>query len=82
MVRARFQCQRVEDVKYAGGASKNIVLTPITPYNSKETDENKAFWKYTPSGEIKMTGVTGSAVDEFVPGQHYYVDFTAIEPAQ
>jgi hypothetical protein len=77
--RAKFQCQRIENTKYAGGESSVLVFTAVTPYNSEDTAINKAFWEATPNGEIKITISNKKAVEQFQPGKQYYVDFTEIE---
>lgn len=76
--RAKFICQNIIITKYAGTQSHQVVLTPVTPYNS-EGVENKAFWDATPVGEIKLTITNKGAVYTFEPGKKYYVDFTAAE---
>lgn len=75
MVRAKFICQRIEETKYAGSKSTNIILTAVTAYN-EQGQEDKSFWQYTPSGEIKLTTVNEAAVAQFTPGKKYYVDFS------
>lgn len=71
-VRAKFICQEV--TQYSGG-SKKVRLTPVTG----GSDEDKLFWKYTPSGELSMTIDNPPASDMFVPGQTYYLDFRPVE---
>jgi hypothetical protein len=44
-----------------------------------DSDENKRFWKYTPSGELKLTTVNPDVVKGLEPGTEYYLD---IAPAQ
>lgn len=74
MVRAKFICQRIEETKYAGSKSTNIILTAVTPHNDNGSEEK--FWDYTPSGEIKLNTVNEAAVKQFEPGKKYYIDFT------
>jgi hypothetical protein len=38
--------------------------------------ENEAFWRYTPAGMIRMDIQNPPALDAFVVGAEYYVDFT------
>lgn len=77
--RAKFQCQRIEDVKYAGYSVKKVVLTPVTPQNSTGKPEDKDFWQSTPSGEITMSIDNEAASKQFEPGKKYYVDFSLAE---
>ena len=51
-----------------------IKLNPV--YGT--TDEDKAFWKYTPSGEILIQVVQPDTAEQFKVGEFYYVDFTQI----
>lgn len=64
--RAKFKCdevaQRVE--------GKVVRMSPVTG----ETEENKAFFKWTPYGSLEMGTVNPHV--EFIPGQEYYIDFT------
>ena len=43
------------------------------------TPENEQFYKYTPSGEIKLSLVADATADQFVVGKDYYVDFSPAE---
>jgi hypothetical protein len=68
--RAKFKCKVVtiyED-------SKEISLSAVTG----SSEENKNFWNYTPSGELKMQ-IDGPASEMFVPGKEYYIDFSVCE---
>ncbi|KUP22419.1 hypothetical protein [Paenibacillus sp. DMB5] len=64
MVRAKFKCQSNVDGM--------VVMTPV--YSGSE--ENKAFWEYTPAGSITLTITNEAARDQFQPGEEYFVDFT------
>lgn len=78
MIRAKFNCQHINQKKYAGGDSYEVVLTAVSPYNGN-AEENKQFWDSTPYGEIKMNMVNKKTADAFVPGKVYFVDFTEAE---
>jgi hypothetical protein len=73
MVRAKFQCQRIEKSKYAGGENSKIILTAVTAYNAPE---DKPFWDATPAGTIELQVVNDKAVEYFEPGKQYFIDFT------
>lgn len=45
------------------------------------SDEDKAFYKYTPQGEIWMSLVQPETAAQFKVGSYYYVDFTEVEGA-
>jgi len=40
--------------------------------------ENELFFKYTPNGQITLSVVSPEILEQFVPGQEYYVDFTGL----
>jgi len=68
MVRAKFKVNSVKN--YEHGAAE-VMMEPI----SSGSEENKHFWKYTPSGTLSMWIDNPDAVKQFVPGQEYYLDF-------
>jgi hypothetical protein len=45
-------------------------------YAATSGDENKAWAKYTPTGEIKMSIDNPAAAGQFVTGRHYFLDCT------
>jgi hypothetical protein len=71
MVRAKFLCKSKEEYAEPKGCGK-VSLTPVI----NGSDENKTFYKYTPSGEITLFTVNDAAFAEFRPGKSYYIDFT------
>lgn len=68
MVRAKFKVSSITE--YEGGSS-GIKLTPVC----NGSDENKQFWKYTPSGMIELNSTNTEAVKQFEVGKEYYIDF-------
>ena len=36
------------------------------------SEENKAFWRWTPSGQIEFRTINAAALDAFQPGVEYY----------
>lgn len=77
-VRAKFYVYSVTRIT---GGNVSVVLQPVT----SGSEENKSFWKYTPSGKLEMQMSAGiAAADAFEPGQEFYLDFTPVlapEPA-
>jgi len=67
-VRAKFQVDSVEHT--VGGAT--VKMTPVI----NGSDENKQFYKWTPSGSITLATVNPEAAKQFEPGKQFYVDFT------
>lgn len=68
MVRAKFRVDCVEDY----GQQKNIKMSAVTT----GSEENKAFWKWTPSGSLTLSTINEEAAKQFVPGEEFYLDFT------
>jgi hypothetical protein len=52
--------------------SSTLVLIPVL----NGSEENKKFFKWTPSGEIRIGTINTEVIKEFRPGAEYYVDFT------
>jgi len=72
-VRAKFHCNQITILEYGG---KQAVLNAI--YSDK--GENKDFAEATPNGELKIQINNNTpAVDFFVPGKNYYLEFTPVE---
>lgn len=67
-VRAKF---KVESVTNRASGSE-IRLEPVTI----GSEENAAFYRYTPGGKIELNTVNADAAKQFIPGKEYYVDFT------
>lgn len=75
-VRAKFKVQSVTYNAPAGTEQPgSVILAPVTA----GSEENKTFWKYTPSGRIEMQVSNMAALSEFKPGTEFYVDFTPAE---
>lgn len=70
-VRAKFKCEEIRHNE----ANSNVVLRPVV----SGSDENKAFYKWTPGGECNLSVLKRETADHFVPGKEYYVDFTPAE---
>lgn len=71
MVRAKFVVDSI--TQHRGG--KTVVLVPVTT----GSEENKSFWKYTPTGKLEMFMNEGvEAADSFQVHQEYYIDFTLV----
>lgn len=79
MVRAKMRCvektQRTSASNYGDPKpvdTEEIVLRPCTGPGNEEWS------KWTPSGEVKMTITNPAAVEQFVVGEDYFVDFTPV----
>ena len=72
-VRAKFTVTKVAKVKYgASGLGYEVTMQPVT----SGSDEDKAFWQATPSGQLQMMVLNPAAGEQFEPGDTYYLDFT------
>lgn len=72
MVRAKFKVSSI--TKYEGDCL-NVKLQPVCT----GSEENKQFWKYTPSGSIELSINNTEASKQFEVGKEYYIDFTPAE---
>jgi hypothetical protein len=75
MVRAKFNVISKEQSGTKECITHKVVLRPVFGNN----EENKAFWKYTPTGVIELQTINQNAADQFEVGKEYYVDFTPAE---
>jgi len=67
-VRAKF---RVESrTEHVGGFALDLRAV------SSGSEENKAFFKWTPNATIIMQTINTEAAAQFAPGKEIYVDFT------
>jgi hypothetical protein len=73
-MRAKFFAESI--TTHAGGG-KTIKARPVTG----DSEENKSFWKYTPSGSLEMFVDIPQAEQFFAAGQEYYIDFTPVLPS-
>jgi len=67
-VRAKFKVSQVMHTE----AGNSIQLIPV----SVGSEENKEFYRYTPSGQIELSIVNQESASFFEVGQEYYVDFS------
>ena len=72
MIRAKFTCQRNtldHETQIA-----TVILTPVT--TNPPNEENLTFWQATPAGNITLQITNPLAVERFILGREYYIDFT------
>ena len=69
-VRAKFKVVKVTETE---GGLKTASLQPVMG----GSEENKEFFKWTPTGSIDLGAMNPVAADQFTPGKEFYVDFTA-----
>lgn len=71
MVRAKFRVQSITE----DNSGKSIKLLPVTT----GSEENKSFFRWTPSGVIDLIILNPAASGQFKVDKQYYVDFTEAE---
>lgn len=71
MVRAKFKVKE----KHISEEAETIILYPVIT----GSEENKEFFKWTPSGEVRLQCLNPNASKQFEIGKEYYVDFSAAE---
>lgn len=76
-VRAKFKVQAIERTQ-SYNSDKEIQTIKMLPVTSG-SEENKTFYAFTPSGEIKLGTINVDAANKFELGKEYYVDFTVAE---
>lgn len=72
-VRAKFRCD--SETKTRGAADGCLYSYKFSAVTSG-SEENKAFWKWTPSGFIELSSIRN---DLFEVGKEYYLDFSIAE---
>lgn len=72
MIRAKFTCQQ-NNLNHETQTA-TVILTPVTA--NPPNEENLTFWQATPAGEITLQIDNPLAVERFILGREYYVDFT------
>jgi len=69
MTRCKFKCTMATQ---HGSDALEVKLEAVT----SGSEENKTFWKYTPSGQLSMWISNPAVFGQFVVGQEYYLDIT------
>lgn len=67
-MRAKFWVESV--TKFKDGERLNLCVVTY------DTDENKSFSKYTPTGNITLSITNENLFGKFEPGDEFYIDFT------
>ena len=71
-MRAKFCCNFVKDF----GHFVEVELNAVCDDN---TEENKKFNQYTPTGKLTMSIDRSGAFEFLKPGKDYYIDFMEVE---
>lgn len=75
---AKFRCNSIELFSNEPGGNRTVKLTPVTA-GTGASEEDKAFWKYTPSGQLTMQIDNPPASELFEIGKAYYLTFEAAD---
>lgn len=65
--------------KDGGIVSVQVTLQPVYADGDGDSEANKEWSKYTPSGELRLTITNPEAYEQFKLGKPYYVDFSPAE---
>ena len=76
-VRAKFYVSEVKQTRTNWGSQDGELLTTIKllPVTGN-SEENKTFFRWTPSGAIDLGTINPAVVEQFHIGDEFYVDFT------
>lgn len=75
MVRAKLRLAHIRQVTYSPDMPKQTTLRFEALYDNN-TPEDQRFQKATPSGWAELQIDNPAALEQFVAGESYYVDFT------
>ena len=75
-VRTKMRCDAIE--LNADGSGGSVSLSPVIG-GSPENDE---FFRFTPSGRLVLSTINAVAFRQFELGKEFYVDISAVEPAE
>ena len=78
-VRCKFVCNEVSQQHYGDTSQWRYKFCAVTGNMGEGDEENKLYWKYTPSGTLEFQCMTGGQHPLFKVHQQYYIDIT---PAQ
>lgn len=70
MIRAKF---KLISITQYGAESWNLKFDAV---HETDTEENKRFTKYTPSGTLEMRCTNPSVMKNLEIGKYYYLDFS------
>lgn len=80
-VRAKFYVSEVKQSRnYYGGNDSGLITTIKLQPVTGNSEENKAFFRWTPAGSIDLGTVNPAVVEQFHIGDEFYIDFTPATP--
>ena len=75
MVRCKFVCQSKREFMSDKDKCYDYEFSAVYGAANDASDENKKFWKYTPSGKLNVATVNDG---QFIPGKEYYLDLSDV----
>jgi hypothetical protein len=79
-VRAKFYVSEVKESLYQSQNSGTLTTIKLMPVVSG-SEENKQFYRWSPSGSIDLGTVNPAVVEQFHIGDEFYIDFTPAKVA-
>ena len=76
-VRAKFYVSEVKQSRYMNDIMTTIRLSAVTG----NSEENKEFFRWSPTGTIDLGTVNPAVVEQMHIGDEFYVDFTPAKQA-
>lgn len=74
---AKFKVQRLEiSIDHNKELLTTVVMNPVFGVVDDPTNENSKFFRWTPSGEIRLGVLNPKAASYFEIGENYYLEFT------
>ena len=81
VIRAKFRLDEQTNRGQGKKDGKSIIKTDyVFRAVADDSPENKAFWEWTPFGEIKLSCINPEVLKELDIGTEFYIDFTPIKP--
>jgi hypothetical protein len=78
-VRAKFKVNKKTEMLGWSGIQNEVMVTVTMNPVTSGSEENKEFYKYTPSGSLDISVMPKSVADFFELGKEYYLDFIRAE---
>ena len=77
-IRTKMKLDTITEEKWGSEPENSVHYLNFSCVYDPTLPEDKRFQKATPFGTAKFQVDNQSALDQFVPGQYYYVDFSPI----
>ena len=78
-VRAKFTVTQVVETRFGSAPDHAYKTVILEPRYDQTIPEDVRFLIATPSGRMEMRIENPTALEQFVPGKSFYVDFSPVE---